>query len=428
MASPVGASNEERKLDQLSINTIRMLSADAVQKANSGHPGLPMGAAAMAYVLWTRYLRHNPKNPSWPNRDRFVLSCGHGACCSTRCSPHGVRSRPRGDRVVSTVGLADAGPPRARHHAGHRDDDGSARAGFRERGGDGARRADARGALQPSGPRGDRPPTWAIASDGDLMEGISQEAASLAGHSVSRSSACSTTTTTSRSTARRTSRSRKTSRRDSSGYGWRVIRLGETTATPADYVAAAERAPGRSGVPDAGDLPHAHRVRRAQQAGHGRRARLAARSRGGARGEGEPRLARGRRSFCPARRARAHARAGRRGAKTRAAWKARRVEAPRGASRAGGAARPGAGGANSPCRLGRGWPSFEAGRAVATRKRSARGAERDRGRAVPNSSGGSADLTVSNGRSRGRGGGPAADATRDGTSTSACASTRWAGS
>ena len=73
MSSPSGATNE-KDLDQLSINTIRMLAADAVQKANSGHPGLPMGAAAMAYVLWTRFLRHNPKNPSWPNRDRFVLS------------------------------------------------------------------------------------------------------------------------------------------------------------------------------------------------------------------------------------------------------------------------------------------------------------------------------------------------------------------
>ncbi|HDG97974.1 MAG TPA: transketolase, partial [Desulfobacterales bacterium] len=66
-------------LDELCINTIRMLSADAVQKANSGHPGMPMGAAPMAYVLWTKFLRHNPRNPSWPDRDRFVLSAGHGS-------------------------------------------------------------------------------------------------------------------------------------------------------------------------------------------------------------------------------------------------------------------------------------------------------------------------------------------------------------
>src|SRR3989449_6917472 len=66
------------ELDQLSINTIRFLSVDAVQKANSGHPGLPMGSAPMAYVLWTRYLKHNPRDSKWPNRDRFVLSAGHG--------------------------------------------------------------------------------------------------------------------------------------------------------------------------------------------------------------------------------------------------------------------------------------------------------------------------------------------------------------
>jgi transketolase len=67
------------QLDQLSINTIRFLSVDAVQKANSGHPGLPLGAAPMAYVFWTRFLRHNPNNSQWPNRDRFVLSAGHGS-------------------------------------------------------------------------------------------------------------------------------------------------------------------------------------------------------------------------------------------------------------------------------------------------------------------------------------------------------------
>src|SRR5213592_4170270 len=69
-------SNE---LDQLCINTIRFLSVDAVQKANSGHPGMPLGAAPMAYVLWTRFLKHNPRNPHWIDRDRFVLSAGHGS-------------------------------------------------------------------------------------------------------------------------------------------------------------------------------------------------------------------------------------------------------------------------------------------------------------------------------------------------------------
>src|SRR5450432_2665995 len=65
-------------LDQLCINTIRCLSIDAVQKANSGHPGAPMGQAPMGHVIWSRHLRHNPANPNWPGRDRFILSPGHG--------------------------------------------------------------------------------------------------------------------------------------------------------------------------------------------------------------------------------------------------------------------------------------------------------------------------------------------------------------
>ena len=67
------------EFQQKCINTIRFLSADAVQQANSGHPGLPMGAAAMAFTIWTRHLRHNPQNPTWFNRDRFILSGGHGS-------------------------------------------------------------------------------------------------------------------------------------------------------------------------------------------------------------------------------------------------------------------------------------------------------------------------------------------------------------
>src|SRR5437660_10361001 len=66
-------------LDQLCINSIRVLAIDAVQKANSGHPGMPMGMAPTAYLLFTRFLRHNPRNPKWYGRDRFVLSAGHGS-------------------------------------------------------------------------------------------------------------------------------------------------------------------------------------------------------------------------------------------------------------------------------------------------------------------------------------------------------------
>ena len=70
---------KKENVEQRCINTIRILSADMVEKAKSGHPGLPLGAAGMAYVLWTKFLKHNSKNPNWPNRDRFVLSAGHGS-------------------------------------------------------------------------------------------------------------------------------------------------------------------------------------------------------------------------------------------------------------------------------------------------------------------------------------------------------------
>ena len=69
----------DQELSNLAVNTIRFLSADGVQKANSGHPGLPMSMAPVAYVLWARHLNYNPHDPSWPNRDRFILSAGHGS-------------------------------------------------------------------------------------------------------------------------------------------------------------------------------------------------------------------------------------------------------------------------------------------------------------------------------------------------------------
>src|SRR3954454_14793120 len=81
MSAPITetANSRDTGLDQLCINTIRTLSLEAVQQAESSHPGLPLGAAPMAYVLWTRFMRHNPANPKWENRDRFFLSAGHGS-------------------------------------------------------------------------------------------------------------------------------------------------------------------------------------------------------------------------------------------------------------------------------------------------------------------------------------------------------------
>jgi len=172
-----------QSLDGLAINTIRILSIDAVQKANSGHPGLPMGAATMAYVLWTRHLRYNPRNPLWYDRDRFVLSAGHGSMLlysllfltgydlpleeikrfrqwHSKTPGHPecgetpgveVSTGPLGQGVGNSVGLAIAERWLA--------------ATFNR-------------------PKHDIVDhyTYVLASDGDMMEGISSEAGSMAGH------------------------------------------------------------------------------------------------------------------------------------------------------------------------------------------------------------------------------------------------------
>ena len=170
-------------LQQLAVNTIRTLSMDAIQEANSGHPGLPMGAAPMAYTLWTRHLRHNPQNPHWPNRDRFVLSAGHGSMLiysllhltgydlsleeiknfrqwGSKTPGHpeyhhtpGVETTtgPLGQGAANAVGLALAEAFLAKHFN------------------------------QPGHTVMDHY-TYAIVSDGDLMEGVAIEAIALAGH------------------------------------------------------------------------------------------------------------------------------------------------------------------------------------------------------------------------------------------------------
>jgi len=182
------AENEESNMtletiDELCINTVRFLAVDAVQKANSGHPGAPMGAAPIAYVLWDRFLKHNPTDPKWPNRDRFVLSAGHASAMlyallhltgydlsldeikqfrqwGSKTPGHpefglapGVETTtgPLGQGFANGVGMAIAERWLAQHY--------------------------------------NRPEheiidhhTYAIVSDGDLEEGVSSEAASLAGH------------------------------------------------------------------------------------------------------------------------------------------------------------------------------------------------------------------------------------------------------
>ncbi len=176
-------TDEGANLDQLCINTIRTLAMDGVQQANSGHPGTPMALAPVAYVLWDRFLRHNPRNPQWPNRDRFVLSAGHASMLvysmlhlsgydlpleelkrfrqwGSKTPGHpeygltpGVETTtgPLGQGVANSVGMAIA----ERWLAAHFNRPGHEIVNHR---------------------------VYAIAGDGCMMEGVSQEAASLAGH------------------------------------------------------------------------------------------------------------------------------------------------------------------------------------------------------------------------------------------------------
>jgi len=177
---PVSA---DRDLDQLAVNTIRFLAVDMVQAANSGHPGAPMAQAPLAYRLWTRHMRHDPENPAWPDRDRFVLSCGHASALvysllhlagydlpieelrnfrqlhsKTPGHPeHGLTpgvettTGPLGQGVGNAVGMAIA----QRHLAARFNRDGFPL--FQHR-------------------------VWVFASDGDMMEGVASEASSMAGH------------------------------------------------------------------------------------------------------------------------------------------------------------------------------------------------------------------------------------------------------
>jgi transketolase len=170
-------------LDQLCINTIRMLSVDAVEKAKSGHPGAPMGLAPAAFVLWTRFLKHNPHNPSWADRDRFVLSAGHGSMLL-----YSMLHLTGYDLPLEQIeqfrqwGSRTPGHPERGLTPGVETTTGPLGQGF----GNGVGMAIAEAYLAA---RYNRPGfeiinhfTYGIVSDGDLMEGVAAEAASIAGH------------------------------------------------------------------------------------------------------------------------------------------------------------------------------------------------------------------------------------------------------
>lgn len=169
--------------DQLNINTIRMLSIDAVQKANSGHPGLPLGAAPMAYVLWTHFLKHNPANPNWYDRDRFVLSAGHGSMLLySLLYLTGYDVPLEQIKQFRQWGSITPGHPESELTPGVEVTTGPLGQGFAN----GVGMAIAEAHLAARFNQADLKIfdhfTYGIVSDGDLMEGIASEAASFAGH------------------------------------------------------------------------------------------------------------------------------------------------------------------------------------------------------------------------------------------------------
>jgi transketolase len=170
-------------IDDLCINTIRALSIDAVELAASGHPGMPMGAAPMAYVLWTRHLRHDPAQPKWVNRDRFVLSAGHGSMLLYSLlflSGYGLTLDDL--KHFRRWGSRTPGHPERGSAAGIEVTTGPLGQGFGNAVGMAITERWLAGTFnRPGHPIVDHR-TWVIASDGDLMEGVAAEAASLAGN------------------------------------------------------------------------------------------------------------------------------------------------------------------------------------------------------------------------------------------------------
>jgi transketolase len=175
--------NQYTETDRLTAHTLRLLAADAVQAANSGHPGLPLGAADIVTVLWTRFLAHNPADPQWPNRDRFILSAGHGsALLYALLHVSGYPLSLDEIKRFRQWGSLTPGHPEYDPAIGIETTTGPLGQGFSNSVGVAlAERMLAERFNQPEFPVVEHY-TYVLASDGDLMEGVSHEAASLAGH------------------------------------------------------------------------------------------------------------------------------------------------------------------------------------------------------------------------------------------------------
>ncbi len=171
------------QLDQLCVNTIRFLSADGVQNANSGHPGLPMGAAPLAYVLWTRFLRHNPNNPGWAERDRFVLSAGHGSMLLySLLHLTGYPLALEDLKAFRQWGSLTPGHPENHVTAGVETTTGPLGQGLSNAVGFAMAEAHLAARFNRPGHELINHHTYVLAGDGDMMEGVTSEACSLAGH------------------------------------------------------------------------------------------------------------------------------------------------------------------------------------------------------------------------------------------------------
>ncbi|MDB5084040.1 MAG: tktP, partial [Bacilli bacterium] len=176
-------STRYEAIDQLAVNTIRTLSIDAVEKAGSGHPGMPMGAAPMAYVLWSRFFKHNPQNPNWINRDRFVLSAGHGSMLLYSLLHLNGYNVPLEElKNFRQLGSLTPGHPEYGHTPGVDATTGPLGQGIAMAVGMAMAEAHLAATYNRDGFELIDHHTYVICGDGDLMEGVSSEAASLAGH------------------------------------------------------------------------------------------------------------------------------------------------------------------------------------------------------------------------------------------------------
>jgi transketolase len=168
--------------DEQRINAIRFLSVDAVQKANSGHPGMPLGAAATAYTIWTKHLRFNPKDPAWPNRDRFILSAGHASMLLySLLYLTGYDVSLEDLKAFRQLGSKTPGHPEAHHTPGIEVTTGPLGQGFGNAVGFAIAQAHLGATYNRDQTIVDHY-TYVMCSDGDMMEGVASEAASMAGH------------------------------------------------------------------------------------------------------------------------------------------------------------------------------------------------------------------------------------------------------